>query len=75
VNAKLQWLYKIVLRSPPRQSNHVQWLGLTMRVSKTFVSFRAEQTPAINGVAVTLATDDELREFFVDLMRPVTEAA
>jgi alkylated DNA repair dioxygenase AlkB len=58
-----QWLHKIVLRSPPRQSNHVQWLGLTMRVSKTFVSFRADQTPAINGVALTLATDDELREF------------
>jgi len=58
-----QWLHKIVLRAPPRNGGDVRWLGLTMRVSKTFVSFCTDRPAAINGVALTLANDAELREF------------
>ena len=41
-----------------------QWLGVTFRTSKTFVCVRDEQPCLADGTRLTLASDEERREFY-----------
>lgn len=41
-----------------------EWLGITFRTSKTFVRFRNEGTYFEDGTLLTLANDDQRREFY-----------
>lgn len=41
-----------------------QWLGVTFRTSKTFVGFREEQPCLADGTRLTLASEEERREFY-----------
>jgi len=41
-----------------------RWLGVTFRTSKTFVGFREQQPCLPDGTRLTLASDEERREFY-----------
>lgn len=53
--------HKIVL---DRSGADNHWLGITFRTSKTFVQPRGEQMTFEDGTPLTLASDDQRREFF-----------
>lgn len=55
-------LHKIVLRDPVNVEN--KWLGITFRLSKTFVHFN-NSVPYINATALKIANDNEKREFLI----------
>jgi hypothetical protein len=52
--------HSIILEGP---DNGCRWLGITFRLSKTFVKF-VEDSPYIGKNVLTLATDVEKKEFF-----------
>jgi hypothetical protein len=54
--------HKIVLASAHLSENH--WLGFTFRTSKTLVSYRDEHAYFADGVRLTLADDEQRREFY-----------
>ena len=55
--------HKIVLNASP-QSPENQWLGITFRTSKTFVQFRDKCAYFQDDVRLTLASDEQKREFY-----------
>lgn len=59
----LKYLHKIILDS--KQVSKNKWLGITFRLSKTFVSF-INDTPYINttNIILTIANNDERKEFY-----------
>lgn len=61
VNRRLR--HKIVLDRAPKGADN-RWLGLTLRTSKTFVRIREEGACFEDGAPLTLASDDERREFY-----------
>lgn len=55
--------HKIVLdrsANPPEN----QWLGITFRTSKTFVSYDGEQANLLDGTPLTLANEEQRHEFY-----------
>ncbi|VTR97398.1 Uncharacterized protein OS=Chamaesiphon minutus PCC 6605 GN=Cha6605_3148 PE=4 SV=1 [Gemmata massiliana] len=59
-----RWLkHKIVLDTSTRTPEN-QWLGITFRTSKTFVRFRGEHVYFPGDVRLTLADDEQQREFY-----------
>ena len=63
------WLHKITLAPPLGRSQHPpraqqQWLGLTLRLSKTFIQFQEAGSPQLypSKTKLTRATDEELKE-------------
>lgn len=55
--------HKIVLDTSTRTPEN-QWLGITFRTSKTFVRFRDESAYFLDGTSLTLASDEQRREFY-----------
>ena len=55
--------HKIVLDAPPRAPEN-RWLGVTFRVSGTFVRFRDGRAALADGTPLTLAGDEQRREFY-----------
>ncbi|WP_246342627.1 alpha-ketoglutarate-dependent dioxygenase AlkB [Actinomadura verrucosospora] len=55
--------HKIVL-DPSPQATENQWLGVTFRTSKTLVRFRDGHAFLPEGVHLTLADDEQKREFY-----------
>ncbi|MBA4192277.1 MAG: hypothetical protein C0467_30270 [Planctomycetaceae bacterium] len=55
--------HKIVLDTSTRTPDN-QWLGITFRMSKTFVRFRDESASFLDGASLTLASDEQRREFY-----------
>jgi hypothetical protein len=55
--------HKIVL-DPSTRALENQWLGITFRTSKTFVRFRDECAYFPDGARLTLAGDEQRREFY-----------
>lgn len=55
--------HKIVLDAPPRAPEN-RWLGVTFRVSKTFVTSRDGRTFFADGSPLTLADEGQRREFY-----------
>jgi hypothetical protein len=55
--------HKIVLNTST-QSPENQWLGITFRMSKTFVCFRDECAYFQDDARLTLANDEQKREFY-----------
>jgi hypothetical protein len=55
--------HKIVLDTST-QTPENQWLGITFRTSKTFVRFRDEYTYFLDDASLTLANDEQRREFY-----------
>jgi hypothetical protein len=63
VAANRRLKHKIVLeKSPQTPENH--WLGITFRTSKTFVRFRGEFACFPDDARLTLANDEQRREFY-----------
>ena len=63
VDTNRRFKHKIVLdasANPPKN----QWLGVTFRTSKTLVQFRGEHPSFLNDTPLTLATEDQRREFY-----------
>jgi len=58
-----QYRHKIVLDSAAHPPEN-QWLGVTFRTSKTFVQFQKGQAHFEDGRPLTLASEDQRREFF-----------
>jgi len=56
-------VHKIVLEKSPRTPEN-RWLGVTFRMSKTFVRFRDGNTYFADGGTLTLADDEQRREFY-----------
>lgn len=54
-----EYLHKIVLE----KHSNTRWLGITFRLSKTFVNF-IDGKPYVNDKLLRLATDEEKKEFF-----------
>lgn len=63
VAANRRLRHKIVLNAP-RQPPENRWLGITFRTSKTLVRFRDDGAYFKDDVPLTLANDDQKREFF-----------
>lgn len=61
VNRRLR--HKIVLEKPSRPTDN-EWLGVTLRTSKTFLEFRDRQAYFADGTPLTLAGDEQRREFY-----------
>ena len=55
--------HKIVLDKPAALAEN-QWLGITFRTSKTFVRFRDGHAYLPDGAPLTLADDEQQREFY-----------
>jgi hypothetical protein len=55
--------HKIVLDTST-QTPENQWLGITFRTSKTFVRFRDEYPYFLDDARLTLANDEQRREFY-----------
>ena len=55
--------HKIVLDTSI-QTPENQWLGITFRTSKTFVRFRDEYAYFLDDARLTLANDEQRREFY-----------
>ncbi|WP_235036851.1 alpha-ketoglutarate-dependent dioxygenase AlkB [Actinomadura sp. K4S16] len=55
--------HKIVLNTPAQATDN-QWLGVTFRTSKTFVRFRDGHAFLPQGARLTLADDEQRREFY-----------
>jgi hypothetical protein len=63
VDANRRLKRKIVLDTST-QTPENQWLGITFRTSKTFVRFRDEYAYFPDNVRLTLANDEQRREFY-----------
>lgn len=63
IDTNRQFKHKIVLEKSP-QTPENQWLGITFRTSKTFVQFRDEQAYFLDDGSLTLANDEQRREFY-----------
>lgn len=63
VDANRRFKHKIVL-DPSAQTPENQWLGITFRTSKTFVQFRGEIAYFLDGSNLTLANDEQRRDFY-----------
>ncbi len=63
VDTNHRFKHKIVL-DPPTRSSENQWLGITFRTSKTLVQFRDEHTYFLDGTPLSLANDEQRREFY-----------
>lgn len=55
--------HKIVLNASKKTPEN-QWLGITFRTSKTFVRFRDEHAYFLDDTRLTLADEEQRREFF-----------
>jgi hypothetical protein len=63
VDANRRLKHRIVLDAPARTPEN-RWLGITFRTSKTFVRFRDEGAYFPDGARLTLANDEQRREFY-----------
>ncbi|MDQ1162091.1 hypothetical protein QE422_002459 [Chryseobacterium sp. SORGH_AS 447] len=63
-NKKFQ--HKIILNSKQNFKNDIdnRWLGITFRTSKTFITFKDTQPYFSKGERLTLADEEEEKEFF-----------
>ncbi|WP_163410287.1 hypothetical protein [Flavobacterium ajazii] len=62
-----KYLHKIVLESIPGQKKSGEdnkWMGITFRKSKTFIQFKNNMPYFPDGELLTLADEDEKKEFF-----------
>ena len=57
-----KYLHKIVLDE--NYINNDEWLGITFRLSKTFIKFINEIPYLYNNIILTLATPDEMKQFY-----------
>jgi hypothetical protein len=73
VAANRRLKHKIVLDTPPRTPEN-PWLGITFRASKTSVRFRDGCACFPDGTSLTLADDEQRREFYQLRRRENTEA-
>lgn len=63
VDSNRRFRHRIVLDPASRPAEN-RWLGVTFRVSKTFVRYRGENAQFEADVSVTLATEEQRREFY-----------
>ncbi len=63
VEANRRFKHKIVLEGSTKTPDN-QWLGVTFRTSKTFVSFREDIPYLPDNVQLTLANDEQTQEFY-----------
>lgn len=63
VETNRRYRHKIVLDAPDRRSEN-PWLGITFRTSKTFIEFRSGQPCFPDGTRLTLADEQQRREFY-----------
>lgn len=63
VDANRRLKHKIVLDTSARAPEN-RWLGVTFRTSKTFVRFRGEHPCFPDGAPLTLAGEEQRREFY-----------
>lgn len=63
VDANRRLRHKIVLDAPGRTADN-QWLGVTLRTSKTFLRFRDGQAYLPQGERLVSADDEQSREFY-----------
>ena len=63
VSANRRLRHRIVLNAS-RKTPENRWLGITFRTSRTFVRFRDGQACFLDDVPLTLANEDQKREFF-----------
>lgn len=56
------YLHKIILDNTERTEDN-KWLGITFRLSKTFIKF-VNGVPYINNKQLTIATENEKKEFY-----------
>jgi hypothetical protein len=67
LEANAKFLHKIILESipnPKRSESDNKWLGITFRKSKTFIGFKDNLPYFSNGELLTLADEDQQKEFF-----------
>ncbi|WP_245568691.1 hypothetical protein [Nocardia concava] len=63
VAANRRLKHKIVLDTPARSTEN-EWLGVTLRTSKTFIRFRDGHAYLPQGARLTSADEDQRREFY-----------
>lgn len=63
VDANRLFRHKIVLKQPAHAPDS-RWLGITFRTSKTFVRLRDGRAYLSDGACLTLADDEQRREFY-----------
>lgn len=63
VDTNRRFKHRIVLDAPARAPEN-QWLGITFRTSKTLVRLRDGQAQFPDGTRLTLANDEQRREFY-----------
>ena len=63
VDSNRRLKHKIVLDTPAQATDN-QWLGVTFRTSKTFVRFHEGHAFLPQGARLTLADDEQEREFY-----------
>jgi hypothetical protein len=63
VDTNRRFKHKIVLDTPTSTPEN-QWLGITFRTSKTLVQFRGEHAYFLDGTRLSLANDEEGRQFY-----------
>lgn len=63
VDTNRRFKHKIVLDAPG-QAPENQWTGITFRTSKTLVQFRGEHAFFLDGTRLSLANDEQAREFY-----------
>ncbi|RFM32539.1 hypothetical protein [Chitinophaga silvisoli] len=62
VENNTRFLHKIVLDGAANSNN--RWLGITFRVSKTYIQFEGDVARFADGEVLTLATDVQEKEFY-----------
>jgi len=62
--ANKKYKHKIVLQGQHQSKNENNWLGITLRKSKTFIKFLDNKPYFLNGIPLKLATSEEEKEFF-----------
>ncbi|MFF4948571.1 hypothetical protein [Streptomyces chattanoogensis] len=72
VDSNRRLRHKIVLDTPVPTADN-QWLGVTLRTSKTFLQFRDGHTYLPQGARLTSADDEQRREFYQLRRRENTE--
>lgn len=63
VDTNRKFKHKIVLNAPGKLDEN-QWLGITFRTSKAFIQFRDEHACFLDGTPLTLADEEQRREFY-----------
>jgi hypothetical protein len=63
VETNRRFKHKIVLNAPSKTTDN-QWLGITFRTSKTCVRYRDGRAYFLDDVSLTLANDEQRREFY-----------